>query len=871
MSQSTALHDDGSGVDPSANTGRCAHCEAPTATEARFCCAGCEAVHGALHAGGLAAWYRLRDRDPEALRGVPARPGGHGRHGYLDSERYRKEHCRPTRWRGRNSQGGDGQVSDGQVNEGIETEWMVRGMTCVACAWLIEQLGQRQDGLVEIQVDPLARSLRLRASDEVRLAAFADELAAFGYGIGLPGEREDGEEARRDLAEVAIAGALAANTMLLTLPLYFGLDDGPLAALFAWVSAALATVCLFSPARPFVRVAWAGLKRGVVGLDLPIALGIVAAWLWSMAQLPMGRWHALYFDSLTVLVFALRLGRFVQARAIERAAARARLLAAAMPQLVRTWRQGRWQELPPEDVAVGERIRLDGGEELPFEAELSSDDQDFDLRVVTGESRPQRQIRGARVVAGAIPLTGATLVRVSASDAATANRPTTPRRRVKAAMPAAADRLGVAFTSVVLTVAALSFAGWWWHASAAAAIEVAVAVLIVACPCALGLATPVTVAMAVASAARRGVLVQRAAVLEALAEVRSVVFDKTGTVTEGRPAVVDSLVVEPDDWPEIRRALVQIEATSRHPVASALVAHLGDTTTAASEPPQRIQSLPGSGIAGLAHDWRVLALSARGAAERDLPTSPTTEERLKSWRAAGHTIVLVYGAAASPVHRPDLDAGDEPRLDDAGGLRLVAGFATADRLRTDAVATVAELRRDRGLETWLISGDHQRAVDRVADRLQVDGQLAEASPQAKVQQLGRLAQRGAAVMVGDGHNDIAALERADVAVAVGSATPAAVAASDVVLPAVGLHGLVVLFDVATGARRVAHVAIAGALVYNALTIGLAAAGAITPLLAAILMPISSLSVVGWAWVKGSRLDTNRTQTSTVRAGGPGAR
>lgn len=832
---------------------QCRHCLAPTRPGEVFCCAGCEAVHAAVQGDGLQDYYKLRAVDREALSGVPARPGRGGGHGYLDSDRYRQERCTPVTWRG----------PDGAPVEGIETSWMVGGMTCVACAWLIEQVGEKTEGVVELSVDPMQRRLRLRAENTASLTRLADEIARFGYAVALPGEGEDEAVAyRRDLAQLAIAGALAANTMLLTLPFYFGLHDAGPAALFGWVSLLLATLCLAWPARSFFQHAWVALRMGVVSLDLPIAIGLAAAWGWSTVQVLLGGWHGLYFDSMTVLVFALRLGRFVQARAVDRAAARARLLAATLPRMVLTWREGGWQELPPEELRAGDRLRVGLGESVPCRSALEERAADFDLAVVNGESRPQQLAPGDEVPQGAVALDATVTLRALEAVDGQALAPAQPMGAGRAAVPMLADRIGAVFTAVVLLTAAAAFALQWPVVGAGRAIEIAMTVLIVACPCALGLATPVTVALMVAAAAREGVLVRDPGVIDRMHTLVAVALDKTGTLTEGRPEVVRARwaaqdppepstgrttwgVEAPPVGPnrELARALVDVEGATRHPLATALVAHL-DRGEAGPElaPPQQVEVLPGQGVRGRSRGFELLALGLRASVDRALTLPDGAREVVDEMTGAGQTVVCLWARNLGPI---EADGAAAP-------FELRALFGLTDRLRPDARATLSALRGKLGLRTVLLSGDHEAAVRRVAAELDLDDFAADVSPQDKRARLLALDPRGRVAMVGDGHNDVAALHAASVAVAVGSGTPSAIGASDAVLPASGVAGLLLLFERAARARRIIATTVGFALVYNAGAIALAATGHITPLVAALLMPVSSLTVVGWAIVASTR-------------------
>lgn len=848
----------------------CKHCRTPVGQGESFCCGGCETVYLALQGDGLDDYYRLRDVDGDALQGVAARPRGGDTYAYLDTESYRLAHCDAMQFVG----------AHGPV-DGYETTWAVDGMTCVACAWVIEEVGKKTDGVREVRVDLMRREVHLRFDTDASLQALAGGIGQFGYGVALPGTRQDlAANSRRDLVDLAIAGAIAANTMMLTLPYYTGLEAGRYAALFGWFSLALATISVAVPGRVFFRNAWAALRIGLASLDLPIGLGVAAAWLYSVVQTALGHWHELYFDSLTVLVFALLVGRFFQSRAVERAVARARLLAATMPQLVHVFRGGAWVEVAPEAITQGDRLRIDPGQAVPCESRLITGPHTLDLQVTTGEEAPRELDSGAVVPAGARAVDEALEVVVLDSESAShsllaiGQDGAAPRR-----VPMLADRLGAVFTVVVITVATLAFAWWTWNVGLGDGLRVAMTVLIVACPCAIGLATPVTAAITIAAAAREGVLVREPSVIDRLEHIDLAVFDKTGTLTEGRPAVVDfSWQIGGDARAHVATALRDIESSSRHPVARGLTRWLEGGAGANIElegpalEPARVQLLAGEGIAGVARDVQLLALGAGASARRGLPLGSTATAWIEAAEGRGLSVACVWiPAAVAGVTRPEppdeapdkvpnlrLAAVESSQALAGDEAQLVLLLALQDEVRADAAQTLRRLAEGHDVRPVLLSGDHQRAADAVATRLGIEDARGDASPDDKGRIVADLEVDGAVVMVGDGYNDVPALRGASLAVTLATGTPGAIAASEVVLHAGGLAGLARLFDRARHARRVIRTTLAFAAAYNAIGMGLAAAGLITPLIAALLMPLSSGTVVSYAvWASRAGQLSNR--------------
>ncbi|MCO4763827.1 MAG: heavy metal translocating P-type ATPase [Myxococcales bacterium] len=822
---------------PGAATTPCKHCHAPVAAGSEFCCGGCETVFTALQAGGLDDYYRLRDVDTDALVGVAARPRGGDSYAYLDTEDYRQSHCDALMF-----------ATEQGPAPGFEATWAVDGMTCVACAWVIEEVAKKTDGIHEVRVDLMRREVHLRFGEGAKLTDLAGGIGEFGYGVALPGARVDSAAGtRRELVNLAIAGAIAANTMMLTLPYYTGLQAGQYAALFGWFSLGLATISVLVPGRVFFRNAWAAARLGMASLDLPIGLGVAAAWGYSTVQTVLGHWHELYFDSLTVLVFALLVGRFFQTRAVERAVARARLLAATMPELVHIHTETGWQEVAPEAIAVGDRLRLDPGQSLPCQGRLLVGPRTVDLQVTTGEEAPRRIEVGEELPAGCRAVDEALEVEATSPAVAVADDPAptadgkSPRR-----VAMLADRMGAVFTLVVITVSALAFVGWASAEGVGEGLRVAITVLIVACPCAIGLATPVTASLTIAAAAKHGVLVREPSVIDRLGRIRVAVFDKTGTLTQGRPEVVAHRWWV-DDHASLGGALHDIEVTSRHPVAKGVVRWLETTYGPfTSAEPASVKLLAGEGIEGKARGHYLLALGCTASERRGFVSSERAHAWIEQAERDQHSVVCVWQQAPS------------------GTPVLVLTLALQDALRADGARTIGELAA-KGIRPVLLSGDHQRATQGVADRLGIADARGDASPDDKGEQVLALESEGPVIMVGDGYNDVPALRGASLAVTLASGTPGAIAASEVVLHSGGLAGLTRLFDRAAAARRVIHTTLAFAAAYNAIGMALAAAGLITPLLAALLMPLSSGTVVSYAVWASRRTQARLDAAPIVRS------
>jgi Cu2+-exporting ATPase len=549
-------------------------------------------------------------------------------------------------------------------------------------------------------------------------------------------------------------------------------------------------------------------------MDLPISIGIVAGFAQSAHHTLFGRGE-IYFDTLAVLIFLLLVGRWLQQRHHRAAQGALDLIAALAPATARLVEGETRREVPALAAEVGALVEVRVDERLPIDGIVVEGRSSIDAAWLTGESLPEEVKPGDRVYAGTTNRGPTLLVRVEGSGAAT--RLARLLESVEAAQTRRApivrlaDRVAGVFVIVVLALAAGTFVAWSFI-DPSRALDHAVALLVVTCPCALGMATPLAVSAALKRAARAGIFFKGGEFLEALARPGTIAFDKTGTLTEGRLALVS---FEGD--PSVKALVSAAENGSGHPVARALVAAFGAAPGLHAE---SVHEEPGRGLVARV-DGREIRVGSRAHVEGPRAAS------IFPWREAL--------AAAAELGRPAVAVAVD------GVVRAVAAFS--DPVRTDARASLEALRR-RGYAIAVLSGDQPRVVDAVAAEL---GHLVEARggllPEEKQAWIERARRDGPVVMVGDGVNDAAAMAAADVAVAVHGGAEASLGASDVftTVPGVGK-----VLEAVVGARRTLAVIRRGiwfSLAYNAVGVALCMAGRISPLLAALLMPLSSLTVV----------------------------
>lgn len=799
----------------------CAHCSLPvppglvvSGAPRQFCCHGCATAYEVIHSCGLDRYYALRaaaDSDP-----APARSTGR-RYAEFDDPAFLALYAR-------RAPGGPPSV-----------ELFLEGVHCAACVWLIEKLPRVLPGVIEARLD-LRRAIVTVTwrEDAVALSRIAWMLDSLGY-PPHPARQLSARQARRlddrrALIRIGVAGACAGNVMLLAIALYAGVFDAmeeQYRHFFRWLSMLLSLVSLAWPGSVFFRGALAALRTRTLHLDLPIAVGLLAGAVWGTLNTIAGRGE-IYFDSLSVLVFALLVGRFIQARQQRRASDAVELLFSLTPTSARLVDRELVREVAIETIRAGDEVEVRAGDSVPADGVVTRGESQVDQSLLTGESRPVRVGAGDNVSAGAVNLSGLLRLRVEAAGEHT--RIARLMRMVeegsarRAPIVRLADRVAGWFVASML-VLAVATAAAWWSISPAKAVDNAAALLIVTCPCALGLATPLAIAVTVGRAARRGILIKGGDAIERLARPGTIYLDKTGTITQGCMSLVRWTG---DD--SVGPLVAALEQHSSHPIARALV----DGVTAppgAISPGSRSVSGAGPGIvaAGVAAHSAGLEGTVSGRAVL-IGSSAFVRARapaLPAW------LDEAEARATADALTPVLIAVD-------GEVRAVA--AVGDAVRPDARASIDTLKR-LGWRIGILSGDHPAVVSAVARQLGLNEARGGMSPEDKLSAVTAAAKAGPVVMVGDGVNDAAALSAAGVGIAVHRGAEASLSAADVSLSRPGLAPVVELITASRRALGVIYRNLAASLLYNGLAATLAITGVINPLIAAILMPASSLTVL----------------------------
>jgi Cu2+-exporting ATPase len=620
------------------------------------------------------------------------------------------------------------------------------------------------------------------------------------------------------LARIGLAGAVAGNVMAIAFALYGGMVDGmepQFAAFFRWASLLLTVPSLIWGGGVFFRSAWGALSVGALGMDLPISIGLLAGFLHGVVNTVRGSGEV-YFDSVTALIFLLLSGRYLQRRQQRAAAAAAELAASLYPTSARLIEDGRVREVPLETLTPGALVEVRAGDLVPADGVIRAGRSTVDLSLLTGESAPQGAVAGERVHAGTLNVASRLEVSVerTGEDTRVGRLMALVEEHARRRAPIAqlADRISARFVAVVLTLAAVTFV-LWARIDPSRALDHAAALLIVTCPCALGLATPLAVSAAIGQAARAGFLIKGGDVLEKLTRPGRMWLDKTGTLTEGRAALVRWAGDE-----TVKPLVAAAEAHSSHPLARAFLQALG-----APAPGARVEvaETQGGGIEGTVDGRRLVVGSADFVAGRAGEAPPALAAEVAALAAEGVTPVLVA---------------------EDGRVAAVAGFG--DPLRADAGPAVARVRA-LGWRPGILSGDDARIARAAGARLGLDTADCRGgvTPEDKLRTVLGGAAEGPVVMVGDGVNDAAALAAATVGIAVAGGAEAALTAADVFVARPGVTRIAELLEGARRAMRVVRRNLVFSLGYNVVGVTLAMTGVLNPLVAAILMPLSSLTVI----------------------------
>ncbi len=780
----------------------CFHCGLPcgeeqlTFDEKSFCCRGCCTVFRILTENGLGEFYRLNE-----AAGVPVRPSQEGQYTFLDEPAVRDR------------------LVDFSGDRLTRITFRVPAIHCVACVWLLENLFRLNSAIAASEVNFLRKEVTLRfRTDELKLSQAASLLAQLGYEPELKfadlEERMPRKSGARLWLQAGLAGFAFGNIMLFSLASYLGLDslNGPgFKRLFGWLSVALATPVVLYSASDYWRSALVGLRQKWLTLDVPIAAGIAALFLQSVWEISTRRGDG-YLDSLTGLIFFLLCGKVFQRKTYDRLAFD-RDYKSFFPLSVSRISGGKEERVSLSELEVGNCLLIRHGELIPGDARLTEGMALIDYSFVTGESDPVRRAPGDQVYAGGRQTAGALEIEltkpVSQSYLTSLWNQEAFRKDKSNALDTVTNRYSVRFTKLVIGIA-LGAALFWAFRDPARSVKAFTSVLIVACPCALALAAPFTLGTALRVLSRKKIFVKNTETLEAIARVDTVVFDKTGTLTRPQPISITyhgSPLIECE-----LNAVCAVAQQSAHPLAARLCGSIEPTAVV---PVENFCEKAGLGIAARVSGSEIVLGSI-------------------CWLG-----LLGVGAPAAPV--PE---GTAVHLAIDGKYR--GSFRFENLLRPATAELVKRLSAQFDLA--LLSGDKDAARAALSEVFPESARLRfQQSPAAKLEFISALQAEGKTVMmVGDGLNDSGALRKSHVGVAVVEDLGLFSPASDVILEAAAVPALDSLIWFCRRAVRIVRVSFVLSSLYNVIGIGIAVQGLLSPIVCAVLMPLSSATVVSFA-------------------------
>ena len=807
----------------------CYHCGLPidpseivTATiqekSQRFCCIGCKSVCEAIYAAGLEGFYQ-RTPDGTLLAPPPDIPKELA---LYDLDEVQEEFV-------------------DSLGEQRDIHLLVEGIHCAACVWLIENTLKAQPGIIEARVNLSGKRLHVKwDNQQIKLSSIIQRLGQIGY-AAVPYDPEVAEgrlqkENRKLLYRMAFAGFGMMNLLWISIALYTGADQGEFRSMFHWVGFCLATPTLLYSGYPFYKGALSGLRNLHLSMDLPIAIGATITYLYSVYVTLSGSVVGeVYYDTVVNFLFVILVGRYLEAISKKQAVASTQRLLDLQPRVATVVRDGEEKIMPIRAVKLGDRVLVKPGERVPADGVITEGNTTVNEAMLTGESVPVTKEISDKISAGTINGHGAVYMTVEGllKDTALGRiiRLVENAQASKAPIQCVADRIVPWFVAITIGLATLTFL-WWVGTDFEMALMAATAVLIITCPCAFGLATPMSIAVASGAGARHGILVKNGEVLETLSDIDHFVFDKTGTLTEGRITVTavhtadSKWAVGQEKMPEgiksLLRKLVAVERLSEHPLAAAIL-------STAENMGIRLDGLkaegftvsPGFGVSARVAGETILLGNIGWLEKHSVTMNDALEERAVELDAQG---IGSFRCAINGVE--------------------VALIAVEDRIRSDASALIKSLK-DEGMKLTLLSGDRLQTAQAIADRLGGMEVIADVLPEDKDRVISELQQNKRKVaMVGDGVNDAPALVRADVGIALGSGTDVSIASADIVLMSSELHKVHQASQLSRRTLRTIRQNIGISITYNLIMVPLAMSAFVTPLVAAVSMPISSLLVIG---------------------------
>jgi len=759
----------------------------------RFCCNGCQGVYHLLNNEGLDGFY---DKAGSNQLSPPM-------HQLDDSSNFDS----PSFYEQYVKKDADGFSKISLVIEGIH---------CSACVWLNEKALHKMDGVIEANINfTNNKATIVWADDVVKLSQIIDMIRSIGYNAfaydSASGETYANRERKSYYLKMAVAIFASMNIMWIAVAQYAGYFTGitqevkTILNVAEWI---LATPVLFYSGWVFFRGAYFGLKTKTVNMDLLVATGALLTYIYSIYITLMEDGEA-YFDSVSMIITFVLIGKFLEVLSKKNAADTLDIIGKDIPNEVKVFKDNSIILCKLDDVNVGDTIVVGSGERVLFDGEVTKGSGNFDESSLTGESEPIYKEKGDSVVSGSTSIDADIYFKTSKDfeHSTLSNLVTLLESAInkKPKIQQIANKLSEYFSSVILALALVTFIVWWvWPHSFETSFMVGISVIIIACPCALALATPVATLVGLSLGAKKGILFKEAAQLETMAKVDTLVLDKTGTLTVGKPEVVKEHIYEEFD----KNILYSFVKNSNHPISRGIMQYVDATNEIIFD---EYTQVPASGI------------------------------------IAKYNNKIIFGGNKKLLEDNEIDIdfiSQNSVFYFVIDKRVVAVYELKDKVKENAEVLVADLER-KGIKSIMLTGDNGDIAKKVADEVGIKEYYFSQSPQDKSEFINKLKKDNKTiVMVGDGVNDVLALAHADISIVMGSGSDIAVDVSDVVLLNDSLRSLSDAFKISRTTFGLIKQNLGISLVYNAVTIPLAMAGYVIPLVAAISMSVSSLLVVG---------------------------
>jgi P-type Cu+ transporter len=722
------------------------------------------------------------------------------------------------------------------------TQLQITGMTCAACSGRIEKALNKQPGVTAT----VNLATEVANVNFMPGATTVDDLIAAvtqaGYGASEITESSRAEEKARKMASYRAERRTFWISAILSLPLMAQMIPmlwGEHADLPRWWQLALATPVQFWVGKRFYTGAWHALRGGSANMDVLVALGTSMAYFFSAAVTLLALDQHVYFEASASIITLVLLGKLMEARAKSKTSAAIEQLVSLQPKVARVEREGEIVEVDAGSLKAGDIFIVRPGENFPVDGVVVEGASNVNEAMLTGESLPVAKQTGAKVYAATTNQQGLLKCRATGVGAhtqlAAIIRLVEAAQGSKAPIQRMADRISGIFVPVVVTLSALTLVlTWWLGGEFVPALVNAVAVMVIACPCALGLATPTAIMVGTGRGAQAGVLVKNAAALELAEKIQVLVVDKTGTLTEGKPAITDIVAAESTREQALMQLAATLEQGSEHPLAKAVMER-AEAMSIRPKPMSDFNAIPGGGITARIDGMEYLLGSPRFLLDRGASIDANMIAKLQ---AEGKTVIglAVTGLA---LEAPAPSAGGKP----IAAARVLGYFAIADRLRPSSGAAVSRLQA-LGVEVVMLTGDNAATAAAIAGQAGISSYHAEVLPQDKAAEVARMKDSGRLTgMVGDGVNDAPALAAADVSFAIGAGSDVAIEAADITLMRNDLMSVADAISLSRATLRKIRQNLFFAFIYNILGIPLAAVGLLNPVIAGAAMAMSSVSVV----------------------------